>query len=438
MKKFILSFIALCLIFSALGVNVYANDNYIPTDTYILNYSNNDIAGYEDYDAKRLYASDHYAGLYVDEDGDGVNEADWNWTCFSVLNMINTSKLSIGGSGAYASIPSYCVDAITDGEPGHAYRRVNLEESTYFSADTAGRLRAIILNSFPYIADMRQIEDAVNSSLASDVKVTNLSESEVISATQAAIWTLVNNIEVYAPYLGTGGYYRESEMVDTSVFRQEETEYTKDNITLLYNYLIALSPISPIEPLVTSASFANSKANLTETENGYTAKIETDITACVYGDTSLTLTAVVNGSIAAAVPVKDGLNSYTMEISGINETDTVVLAVDGVQHACDVFLFDPLNGRGASQTMAGYDTSALPVHAQISLSPEILSPEQPNKDPIIDQPEESLQESPSKDDTIKEDTSKITNPNTNDKYISVAVILLLITFSAVFIPRKNG
>jgi len=109
---------------SATGEGENSENGYEDTYTYVLNYSNQNIEGYEDYDAKRLYASDHYADLYVDEDGDGVNESDWNWTCFSVLNMINTGKLSEGGEGTSASIPAYCVDAVTDGVSGYAYRRI--------------------------------------------------------------------------------------------------------------------------------------------------------------------------------------------------------------------------------------------------------------------------------------------------------------------------
>ena len=69
-----------------------------------------------------------------------------------------------------------------------------------------------------------------------------MTESEVISATQAAVWTLANNVEVYAPYLGTGGYYKESEMVDTVIFNQTKSNYTEGNITALYHYLMALAP----------------------------------------------------------------------------------------------------------------------------------------------------------------------------------------------------
>lgn len=350
---------------------------YEDTYTYVLNFSDQDIEGYEDYDARRLYASDHYAGLYVDEDGDGINESNWNWTCFSVLNMINTGKLSEGGEGAYASIPVYCVDAVTDGVAGYAYRRINLEESDYFDDNTACRLRAIMMNSFPYVTSMSSVESTVNAwiteSGGSYEQVVNLTESEVISATQAAIWTLTNNAEVYAPYLGTGGYYTESEMVDTAIFNQEKSDYTNGNITAMYNYLMALEPMAVQSSLVANASFMDTRASAVSQSDGtVTVTVTTTVTAEVYGDTQLMLTAVFDGKVAAMESIENGTNKYTLTLTDLTGADSILLAIDGVQEAADVFLFDPVNGYKASQSMAGYDTSTLPVHADITVIPEVI------------------------------------------------------------------
>lgn len=366
---------ALCLTVSALGPmagRVSAAGTYEETDTYVLNYSNQDIAGYEDFDARRLYASDHYAGLYVDEDGDGIRESDWNWTCFSVLNMINTGKLSQPGEGTYASIPVYCADAVTDGVGGYAYRRINLEDSGYFSDEMAGRLRAVFLNSFPFVRDMDMIAASVNAWSGEEyADVVSLTESEAISATQAAIWTLTNDVKVYAPYLGTGGYYEESEMVDTSIFRQSASEYTSGNITALYNYLMDLDAVAPMSTVVTDASIGKTSAAFVKAEDGtYTATVTAVVKASVDEGDRLELTAVCGNAASDSVPVNDGENTYTMTISGLADDDgRITVNIDGCQDASDVFLFDPLNGREASQTMLGYDESALPVHGEAAIDP---------------------------------------------------------------------
>ena len=361
----------LAMVFGLAATAFAAEGEYEKTDAYVLNYTGEDIEGYEDYSAKRLYASDHYAGLYVDEDGDGTMESDWNWTCCSVLNMINTTVLPQGGEGPYATIPVYCVDAITDGVPGYNYRRVNLEDAGYFSDEVAGRLRAIFLNSYPYITDMAALAAAVNAWDAS-AGVENLTESEAITATQIAIWDLANTAEVYAPYLGTGGYYEESEMVPAylDIFRQEATEHTEKNITALYHYLMDLDAVAPRNTVISQAAFGSAEVSYTKQEDGtYTATVTAEVTASVDSGDALSLTAVCSGRASQTLEVADGTNSYALVITGLeSDTGSITLNIDGQQNAADVFLFDPLNGREASQTMMGYDDSTLPVHAELTLN----------------------------------------------------------------------
>ena len=385
MKRPISLLMAIMLVVTALSglaITVSAEEFYEATDAYVLNYTGEDIEGYGDYSAKRLYASDHYAGMYIDEDGDGVLN-NWNWTCCSVLNMINTRKLADGGEGAYATIPVYCVDAVTSGVPGYNYRRINLEDSGYYTDVTAGQLRAIFLNSFPYVTDMEKLAADVNAWIAESGadydQVVNLQESEAITATQVAIWDLANEDEgaqVYAPYLGTGSYYESSEMVPANlhIFEQGQTENTKNNMHALFAYLMDLDPVTSQDAVISDAAFGDTTVSYTKAEDGtYTANVNTIVTATVDDGDDLALTAVIAGKISATETIKNGTNPYTLIIEGLETAaDTINLNIDGEQDASDVFLFDPVNGRAASQTMMGYDSSALPVHAEATVAPRIL------------------------------------------------------------------
>ena len=128
-KRFLSALLALAMLVSLLCagmVSASAEGTYEETDSYVLNFSNQNIPGYEDYDAKRLYASPYRTDIFVTEEGSLSN---WNWCGSSVLNMIDTTQLHKGGEGAFASIGVYCVDAVTDGITGYDYRRVNLEDS---------------------------------------------------------------------------------------------------------------------------------------------------------------------------------------------------------------------------------------------------------------------------------------------------------------------
>lgn len=78
-----------------------------------------------------MYPSPHSNYLIVDENIDGINESHWNRTGHKVMNMINTSLLKENGSGAYASVPTYCLDAIYGEAYTHQFRRVNLEDAEY-------------------------------------------------------------------------------------------------------------------------------------------------------------------------------------------------------------------------------------------------------------------------------------------------------------------
>lgn len=367
---------ALTMVFGLAATAFAAEGEYEATDSYVLNFTNQNIEGYEDYDAKRLYASKHVGYLIIDEDGDGKLDY-WNNTGFSVLNMINTTKISEGGEGAYASIPVYCVDAITDGVPGHDYRRVNLEDAGYFSDEVAGRLRAVYMNSFPYVTDMEKLAEAVNAWDVDDeyAEVVNLTESEAISATQAAIWALANDCEVREPYYGTKNRFDVADLVDTAIYNQEATEFTENNITALHNYLMDLDAMAPQNTVISEAAFGDASVSYAKQEDDtYTASIKATVTASVDEGDALTLTAVCGDKTSETLTVANGTNIYELTVSGLTAaTESITLNIDGKQNAADVFLFDPVGGRDASQTMMGYDDSTLPVHAEQVLNLSVLN-----------------------------------------------------------------
>jgi hypothetical protein len=97
MSRIFSALLSLMMLISLVGTGMTvasAEENYQQTNDYVLNYSGENIPGYEDYDAKRLYASPYRTDIFVTEDG-GIS--NWNWCSASVLNMINTTKLAAGG-----------------------------------------------------------------------------------------------------------------------------------------------------------------------------------------------------------------------------------------------------------------------------------------------------------------------------------------------------
>lgn len=407
--------LSLVLVFSLLmimfSIPAYAEDGdsreltYTPENTYVLNYSNGDIEGYENWDAKRFYFSPYRTNIWVTGNEKTGEKENWNWCTASVLNMINTNKIGTveNAEGPYASTPVYCVDAITTGVAGYAYQRVNLEESGYFTDEVAGRVRAIITNSFPHQEDMSVITAAVNKWITDNnlsetyAQVQDLNYYEVISATQSVIWTITNNGHIddcgaYAGYAGYSGNGDQSETwyAENCIYNlthngdyTETGQFTSANINAVAHYLESLAPMAQQDTLISEAAFANTEVDYAEAADGtYTATITATINATVDDESTdkLILTAVSNGKSAASQTIKNGRHVYTMTIPGLTVADittsgVVKLAIDGVQTASDVFLFDPLNGREASQTMAGFDCSTSPVHAEMTVTKNITFPD---------------------------------------------------------------
>ena len=84
----------------------------------------------------------------------------------------------------------YCCDAETGYEDNTYYKRLNLEDSNYYTVEEAAQIRAIVTNAYPYVS-MEQMK----SNLAADglEGTEDLTRAEIITAVQAAIWAYANN-----------------------------------------------------------------------------------------------------------------------------------------------------------------------------------------------------------------------------------------------------
>lgn len=81
----------------------------------------------------------------------------------------------------------YCCDIGRGIEWNVDYRRINLEDSTYFSEESARHIRSIVLNSYPYITLDEMKANLKADGLNPDF-VDSLTRSDIISAVQMAIW----------------------------------------------------------------------------------------------------------------------------------------------------------------------------------------------------------------------------------------------------------
>ena len=115
------------------------------------------------------------------------------------LIMVDASKdYTWSPNGIYSSFDEnnyeilYCCDAETGYDGGIYYKRTNLEDSNYYTAEEAAHIRAIVTNSYPYIS----LEE-MKKNLAEDgfEGAEDLDRAEIITAVQAAIWYYANGEE---------------------------------------------------------------------------------------------------------------------------------------------------------------------------------------------------------------------------------------------------
>ena len=85
----------------------------------------------------------------------------------------------------------YCSDAHPSPSTTNLYRRINLEDSTYYSKYAARKLRAIVINSYPYVS-IDEMKAFLKANGFDSKKADRLDKSEIIAGVQMAIWYYAN------------------------------------------------------------------------------------------------------------------------------------------------------------------------------------------------------------------------------------------------------
>ncbi len=369
LKRILTLALALLVGISAIaGTAVTASAEEIQrTDSYVLTYDGA-VEGYEYGSLPYMYKSPfqmHHA----------YNDGTANWDYYysnEIFQLVNTTRLAEGGTGAYASIPVYCTDADTSTRDNAVYRRINLEDSTYHQSGAAARLRAVVLSSFPYIQDVSAIAASANAWLEANGQTTiqNLQIGEAMLATQQAIWEITHGdyYTIIDPYVRCGAYDG-SGSVYTLNSAETETEFTNDNIVGLYNYFLSLEGMAPLADAVSEASFENVVYTAVKEEDGtYTLSASFHVSTVVGSGDELTLSASC-GSQVQSVPLTEAGN-YSFSFTGMAQDQEIRLEINGYQTGGDVYLFDAEGDRTSSQSMIGYDNSRLPVHGEAVASPD--------------------------------------------------------------------
>lgn len=272
---------------------------------------------------------------------------------------------------AGSDITAYCADAAAGIQPGVRYRRINLEDSTYFNDLAAGKLRAVVQKSFP-ACQIETVQEHANAWLRERElpEIQSLQSGEAILAAQIAIWKLSGGSgytahSLYSGVMDLNGY--QESVVHTGELFQQPTEFTGGNIENLYTYFCNLPPEPPVSVLVSEETITRTVYTCArDVEGGYTAEVL--VTVNIPDDLdALTLTASCGEQIQEQPLTVAGEYQFTFQ--GLPQRAAVKLEIRGIQYGADVFLFDAEGEREASQTLVGYDNSALPVSCERILTP---------------------------------------------------------------------
>lgn len=356
--------------------------DYQYTDPYVIwNYPNS-LEGYEEYRVRFMWYSPHEMAWTSTDLHEGTQTSHTG--AHVMMNLINLNKVAAGPAAGeegtpYASIPAYCTDGNVYVQTNQSYRRINLEDCSYYDAVTAGKIRAIFLNSFPRVQDMTALQAAANAWLEVNepdtAPIVNLTGAEALLATQAAIWQQSNKgtfrIDDYYVSTETNSDSLRSKVIypDTGANAFEQaSEYTDNNIPALARYLCALAPVGPNAVTVSDNSLHIQSAEAEKQEDGtYQVTVNFTTNADYNAGDDLTVTVFCEDQHSSFPLTGENMeNIHSAVFDNVVKPDEVRVEINGYQTAADVFLFDGSGNRDATQSLVGYDDSTLPVHGEVT------------------------------------------------------------------------
>ena len=318
-----------------------------------------------------------------------------------IFPMVDTTKVTgewtpdgIYNFGVSNYHVMYCCDAITGTAENVYYKRVNLEDSEYFTDEQAKRLRAIVENAYPYVS-VEEAKAALKE--AGFAQADELDRSELIAATQAAIWTIANpdsgdsyrynKTATTAQKLTWGGYMHEfaNEIKNFTDSTTSRKYYSNPNgvgtrINALIDFYLAMEGVD-----AKAGQIVISKLDITNTayipgtqsaENKVDFILNVELNRSSDADDTLVINVYVGDTVVDTVNVVAGQTSYTIPVTAPAGA-TVKAVVSGTQNLeKGVYFYQPkpedvdddgiATSREVSQNLIGVASGETPVYAESS------------------------------------------------------------------------
>lgn len=254
-----------------------------------------------------------------------------------------------------------------------AYRRLTLENSGYYDEEAAKKIRAIVLNSYPVLSlnEMMQNMEKENYVLNESV-----SEEQMLSGTQRAIWQCSNKSEVenqkvyrYSHRITDG--YSDVIKVPEDTYKESNEYYDEninENVQKVYDYLMSLngkeaSPGGIVLNGVTAAPLSTGTSGTADVLLKF--KLENDRHGGITLDEKDVLTLAANGKTFPSREWRDeGNGEYSVTLQGVTAGEEIPVTVSGKQYLeKDAYFYEPVGGKDAAQCFVGVAEGMTPVFA---------------------------------------------------------------------------
>ena len=266
-----------------------------------------------------------------------------------------------------------------------AYRRLTLENSGYYDEEAAKKIRAIVLNSYPVLSLNAMRENMRNAGYGLNDSV---SEEQLLSGTQRAIWqcsnkSKVENQKVYRYSHRITDGYSDVIKVPEKTYKERNKYYDKninENVQKVYDYLMSMSlngreaptgaiVLNSVEatPLSTGTRGTVDVLLKFELKNIRLKDGEKEIDRVIELDENDNLTLKVNNG--KSFPCKEWKNEgggvYSVILEGVNAGEDIPVTISGKQDLDkDAYFYEPVNGRNAAQCFVGVAEGLTPVFAE--------------------------------------------------------------------------
>ena len=283
----------------------------------------------------------------------------------------------------------YCCDAATGSEAGDYYKRLNLEDSEYFTVEEAKRLRAILANSYPFVS-VEEAKAALTE--AGFEQADKLDRSELISATQAAVWSIANkdsgdsyvyNKTASTPQKNTwGGYLHDFSNEHKNFADSTSRKYTTpagvgDRINALKKFLLDLPGVEAEDDQIVISHIGLANPESAQSDDLYTVDVDVTLNHGADENDNIVLNVYVDGKLTGE-PVQVGeATNYTITLNASAAADIKVV-VSGTQNLeRGVYFYAPkpqdvdgdgiATSREVSQNLIGVASGETPIYAEANI-----------------------------------------------------------------------